>query len=83
MTIRPKRRGQRLWNWTERIHIPVPLKLKASVLREARDSRVSVSAWGYGIVVAALENPAWLAAGMEVLERLELEAAARIKKSMR
>lgn len=83
MRTRPKRQGQRLWTWTERLHIPVPLKLKASVIREARENRVSVAAWGYGIVAAALQNAEWRAAGMELLERLERQSAAGTGNSMR
>ena len=75
MTTRPLRQGQRLWTFTERLHIPVPLPLKAHVLGLARESNVSVAAWGYGIVMTAVKNPEWLAEAMAKLH--ELQAAAR------
>lgn len=75
MTTRFKRRGQKLWKWTERLHIPLPVGLKAAVLREARENRVSVAAWGFGIVAAAVDNPLWLRQAMALLTEREAKAA--------
>lgn len=72
--MNPKRKPQQLWKWTERLHIPVPLALKAEVLGVARENHVSVSAFGFAVVSAALRNPAWLAQAMELLRARE-EAA--------
>lgn len=69
------RRGQRLWRWSERLHIPVPLDLKANVLGLARVEGVSVAAWGFAIVRTAVDNPEFLQTAMALLARMEADAA--------
>lgn len=73
-STQPKRKGQQLWKWTERLHVPVPLALKGEFLGVARQNGVSVAALGFAVVSAALHNPAWLAEAMELLRAREAAA---------
>lgn len=74
--IRPKRRGQAIYRWTERLHVSMTVETKGQLLGVARENYTTISALGYAMVKVALEQPAILDAALELLTKLEEQAAS-------
>lgn len=80
--IRP-RQGQCIWKWSDKLHLPVPKLLKLQLAGLARNSGIPLAALGYGIMQAAIENPAWLAEAMRLLQAKELQAEQEMEARRR
>lgn len=55
----PRRRGQRLWQWGEKLYIPVRLALKNRFRSLAREHRMSQAELGLILVEAAMRDREW------------------------